>query len=501
MTRLSIRSDRHRRPANRRPGLILGRRFALTLVLTGGLLGYSGQVAQADSSGPTVSATVYSASGTSTESVSVDQLEASSQCPEYSGPNVMDEMGRQGPVDVTLSQTDTWALSTILGCLQPDPVPVSSVQGVTVMNADGTPQTDSGSQITPADLKPLGQTDFNNQDEGPVVTALGSSVRYDRPWRGSTQGQPDYDFSDEVTTDSSNGQAEPVDIEVFEGPLLTVNASASQTTVAVGETITFDATVTGQDGSALSYSWNFDGGALNSTAAAPQVTFGNTGAYDVTVQVTDSAGGGGGAEIPITVGTPPPAATGTHHQKGAGKSKKSHSPTGPQKSRGNHAGGRAGNSSPGTSTTTGSGSAANTGKSTSTTSTTTPTSTTPTSTTPDSTPGSSSKTSSAPHRTAISTSAARHATAPLARPSRPPASGPVVVGLLVSDVTPLAADVSPLVHIVPAAVATAPPARQAIRASVLTPIAAGVAVLVLLGLGAGRELQGRRGRRTRRAHS
>jgi hypothetical protein len=75
------------------------------------------------------------------------------------------------------------------------------------------------------------------------------------------------------------------------------------------------------------------------------------------------------------------------------------------------------------------------------------------------------------------------------------------VGLLVSDVTPLAADVSPLVHIVPAAVATAPPARQAIRASLLPPVGAGFAVLVLLGLGAGRELRGRRGRRTPHAHS
>jgi hypothetical protein len=63
---------------------------------------------------------------------------------------------------------------------------------------------------------------------------------------------------------------------------------------------------------------------------------------------------------------------------------------------------------------------------------------------------------------------------------------------LVSDVTPLAPGASPLVRIVPAAVATAPPARQAIRASLLPAFAAGFAVLLLLGLGAGRELRGRR---------
>jgi hypothetical protein len=76
-----------------------------------------------------------------------------------------------------------------------------------------------------------------------------------------------------------------------------------------------------------------------------------------------------------------------------------------------------------------------------------------------------------------------------------------VHGQLVSDVTPLAAGTSPLVRVVPAAVATAPPARQAVRASVLPVVGAVFAVLLLLGLGAGRELHGRRGRRTPRAAS
>ncbi len=407
----------------------------------------------------------------------------------------MDELGRNGFVDVPLPSsgvgTGTWALSTVLGCLS-TPVPVSAVHGITVINGDGSPQVDQGSMLTPADLAPQGSTDFNNPQEAPVVEALGSLNQYDRPWRGNAQGQTDEDFLDEVQ-ETQNDQPTPIAIEVFEGPLLTVSVSASQTTVPVGGTVTFDATVTGQNGSPLAYNWNFGGGAQNSTAAAPQVTFGTAGQYDVAVQVTDNAGGGGGAEIPITVGTSPPAATGTHHQTGAGKSKKSHPPTGPKKSGGNHAGGRAGNSSSGNSTTTG----ANAGQSTSTTN-----STTPTPTTADSTPGSSSKTASASHRTTTSRSSGRHATAPLARPTRrPPASGPIVVGLLVSDVTPLAADVSPLVHIVPAAVETAPPARQAIRASLLPAVGAGFAVLVLLGLGAGRELRGRRGRRTLRAHS
>jgi hypothetical protein len=71
----------------------------------------------------------------------------------------------------------------------------------------------------------------------------------------------------------------------------------------------------------------------------------------------------------------------------------------------------------------------------------------------------------------------------------------------VSDVTPLSAGASPLVRVVPAAVATAPPARQAIRASQLPAFGAGFAVLLLLGLGAGRELRGRRRRPTLSAGS
>lgn len=484
--------DEQDRLANRRPGMIPGRRFALLLAITGGLLGYPGAIARADSSGPLVSATVYSASGTTAESVSVAQLQASSQCPVYGGPGVMNEMGRAGPVPVSLSQTNSWALSTILGCLQPNPVPLPSVQGVTVINADGTPQTDSGSQLKPADLNPLGQTDFNNPDEGPVVTALGSSNRYDRPWRGSSQGQPDYDFSDQITTGSPSGDALPVDIEVFEGPLLTVTVNASPTTVPAGGAVTFNATVTPQNGSALSYSWSFDGGAPNSTAAAPQVSFSTAGQYNVTVQVTDTQAGGGEATIPITVGTLPSPATGGHGQKGAGKSNKSHSPTGPQKSSGTHAGGKAGKEGTSQSTTT--------GKTTSTNTATTPatgTGTGASSSTTSATAGTGASghpASPSPHTAATGNATARHAaTLPRTRPASPaPPSGPLVAGLLISDITPLPPGVSPLVHTAPAQPATAPPARQAIRATLLPALGGGLAVLLLLGLGAGRELRGRR---------
>ena len=305
-----------------------------------GALGYPVAVATADpTSDQVVSATVYSPGGASqNDSVSLAALQSNPRCTAYSGTD-MNELGRTGFVDVQLAPGGTWALSTVLGCLS-TPVPVAAVHGVTVINSQGAPEVGPGSMLTPADLAPQGSTDFNNPQEAPVVEALGSLNQFDRPWRGNGQGQTDDDYVDEVQG-TDNGQPLPIAIEVFEGPLLTVTVSASPTTVPAGGAVTFNATVTGQNGSALSYSWNFDGAAQSSTAASPQVTFANAGTYEVTVQVTDSAGGGGGAEIPITVGTPPPAATGSHEQTGSGKSRKSHSPTGPQKSKGTHAGGAA----------------------------------------------------------------------------------------------------------------------------------------------------------------
>jgi hypothetical protein len=463
--------------------------LAGVLALATGALVYRDAPAQADAgSQQIVSATVYSPSGTSTESATLAGLEA---CPTYSGPSTMQELGQQGFVPVTFP-ANAWTLSTVLGCLAPQPVTLTGQGGVTVIDADGSPETGSGSQLTPADLAPPGKTDFNNPAEGPVVSDLGTAIRYDRPWRGSSQGQPDYDYSDQVTTDSPNGQATPVAIEVFEGPLLTITVSASRTTVSAGQPVTLGATVTGAGDSALSYSWNFDGGAPGSEAPSPQVTFGNAGQYNVTVQVTDSQGGGGVASIPITVGTPPAPATGGHKQKGAGKNKKSHSPTGPVKSSGTHAGAKAGKQNTGQSTTS--------GNTTTTTSSSTPTTTstnTSTATTPS--PSAASHASTA-HRTTASRK--RATSAPRVRPTTPPPrAGSTVVGLLVSDVTPLPSDVSPLVHTVLSPPSTAPPARQAIRASLLPTIGAGFAVLLLLALGAGRELRGRRGRRTPRVAS
>ena len=74
---------------------------------------------------------------------------------------------------------------------------------------------------------------------------------YDRPQRNAS----DLDYLDELQ------QNDPIAIDVFEGPPLTVKASASPTTVTAGATVDFSAAVSGNSGSALSYTWSFDGGA------------------------------------------------------------------------------------------------------------------------------------------------------------------------------------------------------------------------------------------------
>ena len=94
-----------------------------------------------------------------------------------------------------------------------------------MINSDGSPQVAANSQLTPADL--ASPSDFANRTDAPVVESLGSLNQYDRPSRATPSGEPDDDFLDEVQ-ESQDGQPLPIAIEVFEGPPLTVTATASQ---------------------------------------------------------------------------------------------------------------------------------------------------------------------------------------------------------------------------------------------------------------------------------
>jgi PKD repeat protein len=491
--------------ANRRPGISPGRRFALALGLGLALLVSAG-VASADSgSAPMVSATVYaSGGGTSTTSVSASALLADPQnCPAYSQTE-MTEYGSSGSTPVGLphengSGTGTWPMSTILHCLQ-NPVSVGDVQGITVFNSDGSPRVAPGSQLTPADL--ANPSDFQPNTDSPVVSNLGSSFQYNRPWRG----QGDLNASDQVTS------GDPISIEVFEGPPLTVNASASPSSPVAGSSVSFSATVTGNENSALTYNWSFGDNLPDSDQASPSVTYTDGGNYTVTLQITDTNGGAGGTTVPITVSeaantTPPPTAstpatntgpkgtgtnpsggargTGGGNGKGSGNKtsggngntgKPSTAPSQPTSShtqQPSHSGGA------GSSGTSGSGSADNSPS---------PSTTSATTTTPS---GSSSPsptgTASQRHRTRRPGRRAPTHTRPSPTNGSP---GQLVTGRLVADVTPLTASASPLVRAAPGSAAAAPAQPTQTATSPVPLIAGCLAVALLLGLGAGRELRG-----------
>jgi PKD repeat protein len=471
------------KPGNRRLGATPGRRFALALLVCLGLLALPAGAA-ADDSAPLVQATVYTAGGgPEPDSVTPAQLRASpSQCPTYSG-GPMTEYGRQGPVTVTPDPRNSWTISTILACLQ-TPIALADVTSITVIGSDGAPMTGSGSQLTQPDL--TAPSDFQDAGQTPVITALGSTSQYDRPWRGGS----DLDFLDET-------QSTPIAINVFEGPPLKVIASASQTTVPVGSTINFGAAVTGNNGSPLTYNWNFGGGAASSDQSSPTIKFNTAGVWTVNLQVTDANGGGGGDQVTVTVNQPGTSSTPTSTGP---------TTTGPDKSTGTtpkappstkkHKTGKQQN---GTQKTGGKGTSTNGQTPTTSTSTTTTQTTTTQSTTPAAggsgggSSGSSGSSGSGATPTTTPTPGAgahhRAPTAPTHHPAPLPAQGTLVRGELVSDVVPLPANQSPLVHLVSSATGAAPARQAPVSHSHIVPIAAGVlAVLVLLGFGAQREL-------------
>ena len=457
------------------------------------LLGSAGAVAVADPSSPLVQAIVYEPGGSTVNAqVATADLEAKpSSCPPYTGP-AMAEHGRNGTNSTVQFPPTTWGVAAVISCLTPQ-VTLADVTGVTVIQSNGLPETATNSeQLTPPDWTP--PYDFSNPAETPVFFDRGTANEYDRPSRQAG----DDDLDDEVV------EPTPIEIEVFEGPLLTVTAAASQTTVPAGASVSFTADVTsGGDGSAGQYSWSFDGGAADSTQQDPTVTFATAGTWDVSVLVTDQSGGGGSAEIPVTVTSPtaPPSSnTGT-------------APSGPQTSTGTTPGAPTGTqTTPGSTPTGRPKTEKQTGQSTTrhpsghrstqtghrTARTQTQTQSTSTSARPGGSSGSSgSSTGSgggASPSPASATTPPRTTTTPSQPPThRPPplvraSTGTLVTGRLISDIVPLTASVSPLVHDVPSPTGSAPAVRPRRSTSALPIIAGILAVTVLLSLGAVREL-------------
>jgi hypothetical protein len=333
---------------------------------------------------------------------------------------------------------------------------VSAVRSITVAGDGGTVEQSPGATLSQADLTP--PSDFNDPTQVPVVASDGTNIEYFRPWRGGR----DVNARDAI-------QGDALSFSVFEGQPLGVTVHASATTVDRGGSVTFSATVSGAGSSSTRLHWQFDGGAPATTATTPAITFTRTGTFDVTVLATDSAGAAGEGSILVTVGTVPPARNGSHPRSGHGPSRRSSTPTGPTNSNGNGGSAPTGNTSPETTTSPSPSAHHNTSPATS------------------SRPAPQGRVPAHPSRPATQ---ARRRPRATRTSTGPAAAGRLVSGELIADVVPLPAAASPLVHPVQTASAAAP-ARQAIRASRLPALAAVAVIVLLLGLGARRELRGR----------
>lgn len=510
-----------------RPGFIPGRRRVLPVALAVVVVALVvAPGALADSSNLPITATVYQQGGSSfQDGTTIGQLE-SNACPTYSGPTVTQispgNSPSQGP-----PPEQAWTLGSALGCL-PTPVSVESVNSVVVIDEQGQPQNGpysllNGGLSAPNDLST--PSDFLNSAESPLIYSDGTNLIYQRPQRFAS----DTNATDEVT--DPQGLA----LEVFEGTTFPITIAPSSTSPAAGQRVSF--TVTGVPaGDQVSYAWNFGGGATNSTSPTPNVKFATAGVLPVTLTVTDkTAGSVGVATTTITVGNATPTRTSTTPIK-----------VGPTQGKGGTVG-----APPRTTTTK------TTAKPTTTTTTpvkTTPAKTTPARTTPtrtapthttrtrststrtaDATPGAggpggaggagagdaTTTTPAAATTTTPATTPRAHATPQSAAPPHKPThkahpkqtvptktaptttttpqptkpSGQRVSGLLLASLAPVPAGKSSLTHPLKPAAATAAPLSRAPGASPWAAIAGGAAVLLLLVLGATRELGPRLGGR------
>ncbi|CAM2005936.1 PKD domain-containing protein [Acanthopleuribacter pedis] len=116
------------------------------------------------------------------------------------------------------------------------------------------------------------------------------SVRFDTP--GS------YDVTFTVTDSLGLADNTPDTVRITvqapanQAPDGSISRPSGNRTITAGDQVTFTASASDPDGNTpLSYLWNFDGGAANSTNRDPgSVRFNTPGTYDVTFTVTDSLG-------------------------------------------------------------------------------------------------------------------------------------------------------------------------------------------------------------------
>jgi hypothetical protein len=425
--------------------------------------------AAADTNPTLVTATVYAPNGTTSASATLAQV---SGCqPPYSGPTQMAAHGPSSAYSVQFPPASTWALSTALQC-------GLSLPGVREVAVVG-PKGELEDPLSAADLTPSSYSDAPGAV--PVISEDGTEqVTYFRPWRGGND-----DNADDKVVGSS-----PIELLVWESqsPLrVTLPAPSVSDTAA-----SFAAQVTNPDGTAvpaadLTWSWNFGDGVGTSSEAQPSYRFTGSGNFHVTVQVNDPRTHEAGlASRDVRISSS--SATGATPQNGAGSIPQGGAaPTGPQQSSGTTPGAPSGprqpTATPGTSPHSPRASPAHARS---------PTPTRTASHQTSATTASSGSGESGISPSAASTvSRAGHTAAPTV--GRHPAQasetlrGTLVAGRLISGLTPLPRGT--ILAGRPGPRPTAPGVRRAVRASILPGLAAGLVVLALLGLGAGRELR------------
>ena len=467
------RFGEHSTVVNRRPVIIPGRRFAVVAVVAAAWLASIGASAASASSTPTAQATIYTAGFKIAES----PVTLSTCSSSYSGPYTIEEHGSNGTLlqSQAIPQAEVWSIADVIGCFTSPPIPLAAVTQITIKASDGFPESGLGAPL--AGPASAGQDDlvapsgFFRSEEVPLVFNSGEVLTYIRPWRGGT---------DDNEFDTTNPSESQLQLDVYEGPVIpNVAITASPSTIQAGGSVSFTAAVPGNHPN-LSYTWGFDGGAGDSAAASPNVTFDTPGTYQVTLEVIDPTTGSPGEAPPVIVtvtGDTPPTQTTPTSQT---------TPTGPAGSNGlvpQQGPGVSPSKNPGRAGHHPGRSAARAGRHTSKRAATRP----PTAAAPGSGSGSGSGASSGSAASGIFSGTPVHGPNP-GRATN--AHSLRVDGRLISDVRLLPASASPLVHALPSG-GTAPVLRRRSGPSPLPALAAALGVVVLFGLGAGREMRWR----------
>jgi hypothetical protein len=492
---------------HRRPGIFLGRRFALaTVAACAAAAAGAALPASAAADQTIVSATIFpgTAGNDSIQPVLLSTL--ASKCATYAGPSWTFSDGQAPQTTGT-----AWSLGDVISCGLS--IPAADVAAVQVFNGDNNTYEDAlnPSAVFAPSTYPSGAFPLISVD-GSMTS--GGAVTYTRPPATASDPAESDQFTEDGTT--------PVSIDVYENqaPLQVTAAPVYGASNTSSQTVMLAATVTGPDGSAidpsqLTWNWTFAGSPVGSTAT-PTVTLAAGESELATVVVTDQATGAGGtASFPVSYSpvkgpaNQPPSGAGTN-QHGAPTGQ----PKGKQHSHGRrklkhggalkHAGTNTGAAAIGRQRHPTTPSQTSTAPTPTTTPTTSPTpppaaapaapptiqTTTVTTPAPTTTPGLTVVTSptKVPQR--------RRSHAPKRRSvAQPGASQREVRGRLVADVQALPQSESPLVHPI-AGSAAAPSLVHAAGDGTSAPTwaFAGLGVLALLGGGALYERRGRRGR-------